>query len=82
MMEKLLDTSTLVAKWVEQHLAPDGKLMLSGHWVSMMGIQSPLNPKCKPEAVSQKENSQLKKRAEGCSRDLAVLFLQMLSWVF
>ena len=56
--------------------------MLSGHWVSMMGIQSPLNPKCKPEAVSQKENSQLKKRAEGCSRDLAVLFLQMLSWVF
>ena len=38
MMEKLLDTSTLLAKWVEQHLAPDGKLMLSGHWVSMMGI--------------------------------------------
>ena len=55
--------------------------MLSGRWMSMDGDSLSIESKCKP-AVSQKENTQLKKRAEGCSRDLAVLFLRMLSWVF
>ena len=61
-------------------------IMGNSSWVvtgcPWMGIQSPLNPKCKPGAVSQKENSQLKKRAEDCSRYLAVLYLLMFSWIF